>query len=96
MLVPLALNPDPFIFAGSVTFIIISAQSSFAFTSLVAIYPLIPLDVIILSHTYSFCELSTFFSILVTIAPLPKEAKYADFVLGSALTARPSVQTILN
>ena len=52
MFVPLVLNPFPFIseVVSPLSFPITSAQSSLFFISLVAIYPVIPLDVIILSH----------------------------------------------
>jgi hypothetical protein len=96
--VPLVLNPFPFTSVGVsvLLFFITSTQSSLALTSLVAIYPTIPLDVIILLHTYSFCVLSTSFSVLVTIAPLAKDAKAAELVVGDFLTVKPSVQIILN
>ena len=52
MFVPIVLNPFPFIseVVSPLPFPITSAQSSLFFISLVAIYPVIPLDVIILSH----------------------------------------------
>lgn len=73
ILVPLVLKPVPFISdeVSVLSFFITSTQSSLILLSLVAIYPTIPLDVIILFQTYLVSLLVTFFSVLVTTAPLP-------------------------